>query len=319
MSKLYQEIKEFVLDNIQTIEDKMSMYWSEELKDFNYIYNFDSERIFEQIRRHCYHLTGELAYQYKDHHKNSKNKRLIEIYEKLRSIDLNSSVFVGEKKNFLGSFGLNLDNLEDDLVNIDILKYYESNIFLKNNTNFYEDINKFDRVIDIGGGWGGYLYTIKRLSKDTKISIIDLPYVLPFSTYYLINYFQTDYSLGKINDSALSFFSYLDYPENIFKNSALVNTSSFQEMTRSSIKEYIKKFIKNDGRSFYSFNKEFNTNNIELGNLKNLFLNCFKNTEYQIIIADRKIQSQSKIKKILLRNFKNKNIDYFHFYAYQKK
>ena len=55
--------KELVFDSNNSI----SNYWSEEINGFEYIFEA-SPSIINNLRHHCHHITGELPYEYRDHH-----------------------------------------------------------------------------------------------------------------------------------------------------------------------------------------------------------------------------------------------------------
>ena len=105
-----------------------------------------------------------------------------------------------------------------------------SNAFLWH-LNFYLRITKAitpKSILEIGGGYGGLARIFKVLHPEIDYTIIDLPESLYFSKNFL--------ELNKIND-----INYLNAGEVPVKKDfdLVINTGSFEEMPRDTVKNYI--------------------------------------------------------------------------------
>ena len=99
-------------------------------------------------------------------------------------------LFVPESPS-LGGFGFEIDG---NLVNIDTLKYYEALLAMKKGGLLKRlEGNGRKIVIEIGGGWGGFVYVLKKLFPDIIYVIVDLPQTLLFSSVYLMSLFPNQF------------------------------------------------------------------------------------------------------------------------------
>ena len=112
----YKRILPFFKELISKKENSISDYWADEVKGFEYIFEA-SPSIINNLRHHCYHITGEFPYPYRDHHNFNapKLKSKLDLLNSLTEINL----AVPEPRN-LGGFGY---QFEDGLYNKDTLKY----------------------------------------------------------------------------------------------------------------------------------------------------------------------------------------------------
>ena len=92
--------------------------------------------IINNLRHHCFHITGEFPYAYRDHHRYNapKFKSKLELLSSLTNI---KDILVSEP-SILGGFGHEIDG---KLINKDTLKYYESLIALEK-TGILNEINQ---------------------------------------------------------------------------------------------------------------------------------------------------------------------------------
>ena len=63
----YQRILPSFNDLILKQRSSVSDYWAEEVDGFSYMLEAPPS-IINRLRHHCYHITGELPYQYRSHH-----------------------------------------------------------------------------------------------------------------------------------------------------------------------------------------------------------------------------------------------------------
>ena len=289
-----------------------SNYWSEEIANFKYIYSEYIPIIHENIIDHAYHITGDHSYKYRKHHKIDKRlKKKFEYFIK----KFGDKYFISENLK-KGDYGYNDGNY---IFNIDTVKYFEIICFLKNYTNLFDELKKRKRLTEIGSGYGGFIKYLNCMNSSYNFQIIDLPEVMIFSLMYLSKFFDLsvkEIAIQSHSEKKLNYLSAHDYHD--FKlNDICINVCSFQEMSKEQIENYIKK-IKDDCLIFYSFNKEYNTNNNSIGNLKKFFYDKFDNS-WEIkdfkFAFDQKGQIKRKIRKLI---FNDSNLDYFHFYAQKK-
>ncbi|MEK7801455.1 MAG: hypothetical protein AAB276_03280, partial [Pseudomonadota bacterium] len=162
-------------------EYKMSAYWYEEVMGFDYLFDA-SPRIVNKIREHCYHITGELGYNYRHHHSH-KAKPYLARLDDLKALDKNN-LFVPESPA-CGGFG---HTSPYGMVNLDTLKFYEVMVGIDRAgllNQFRNSDNDRKAVVEIGSGWGGFAYQFHTLFENTTFFCIDLPPTLLFSSVYV--------------------------------------------------------------------------------------------------------------------------------------
>ena len=261
-----------MLDQMSDDGDDPSDYWSAEVKGVEYLLDA-SPILIETFRAHSYHLTGLQDYDYRGHH--SHRMPLFQTkYEALAALDP-WGLFVPEDAR-LGGFG---HELEAGLTNLDTLKFYEVLIGLKMAGMIpapTESDLAPDRVLEIGGGWGGFAYQYKTLYPNTKYVIIDLPQTLLFSSTYLLSLFPDASFQFASNAEELAEVASKDLPDFTFIPHYLtedigqlnidlaINMVSFQEMTTEQVSQYGRVLRDSGCANLYSLNREQSPYNPQL-------------------------------------------------------
>ena len=164
--KNYQRVLPFFKELVFESNNSISNYWSEEINGFKYICEA-SPSIINNLRHHCHHITGELPYEYRDHHNYnaSKFKSKLELLNTL----LDKDILVPEP-NILGGFG---HNINGKLINKDTLKYHESLIALEK-YGLLNEINEINNpvICEIGAGWGGFTHCLSESINNSKFVIV---------------------------------------------------------------------------------------------------------------------------------------------------
>ncbi len=259
--KNYQRVLPFFRELIFNSNSAISDYWLQEINGFEYIFEA-SPSIINNLRHHCYHITGEFPYGYRDHHDYNAPKFKSKL-ELLNSI-LEKDILVPEPE-ILGGFG---HNINGKLINKDTLKYYESLIALEKN-GIFNEIKKIDTPIicEIGAGWGGFTHCLSQTISNSKFIIVDLAETLIFSYLYLSElYPNKQVKLFNYEASSINECDYLLVPSTMFNNindeiDLTVNLCSFQEMTSDQVENYIKKLSNQKSKFIYSLNRDLNKNN----------------------------------------------------------
>jgi hypothetical protein len=114
--KNYLRIKPFFLELIQKDNTLVSDYWAEEMTGFDYMFDAPPS-IINNLRNHCYHITGEFSYKYRSHHNYNSNKLKSKL--DLLSTLINPDSIISEPKE-LGGFGYDFGG---SIYNLDTLKY----------------------------------------------------------------------------------------------------------------------------------------------------------------------------------------------------
>lgn len=257
-----------MVENFNT-EEVVSKYWQEEIEGFLYLFQ-NYPLVYNKLRDHCYHITGIKSYEYREHHShlipNFKKK-----YQKLKQLD-SSNLFVEESKA-MGGFGFSIEN---KLMNIDTLKFYEFMIGL-NFSGFLEEFKKNNKntIVEIGSGWGGFAYNFKTIFPNSTYVLVDLPFTFVFSLNYLKNLFPSkkfliwDENLSKEKIDITEYdFVFCPSHKIEFLNKQninhVINMVSFQEMKTENV-EYYSNWIKgNNIENLYSLNRDRSKHNTEL-------------------------------------------------------
>ena len=261
-----------MLEQMSDDGDNPSDYWSAEVKGVEYLLDA-SPLLVQTFRAHSYHLTGLQDYDYRGHHA-LRIPQFQTKYEALAALD-SWGLFVPEDPR-LGGFG---HELEVGLTNLDTLKFYEVLIGLKMAgmipTPGGSDSGP-NRVLEIGGGWGGFAYQYKTLYPKTKCVIIDLPQTLLFSGTYLLSLFpeasskfvSTAEELAEAASDDLPDFTFIPHylTEDIGQlNIDLgINMVSFQEMTTEQVSAYARVLRDSGCANIYSLNRERSPYNNQL-------------------------------------------------------
>ncbi|MCP5157909.1 MAG: putative sugar O-methyltransferase [Gammaproteobacteria bacterium] len=132
-------------------------------------------------------------------------------------------------------------------------------------------------VVEIGGGYGGLAYYIKKIIPNVQFVNVDIPESLLYAAIYLCIMFKSDIyyffinhesALENINNKKMLFLSDLDFDILLEKNyhaDLVINTLSMSEMTEVQVRRYCKGIAKLIGRNGFFF--EQNQNNIHCGML----------------------------------------------------
>lgn len=260
-----------------------SAYWEEEMAGFDYMLDA-SPLIINKLREHCYHITGIRSYEYRAHHSHAAPPFAAKL-EALRKLDTDS-LFVPESPE-MGGFGHVIDNV---LVNIDTLKFYESLIAM-NRAGLLSDFRKKRSVaLEIGAGWGGFAYQFKTLFPNSTYVIVDLPPTMLFSATYLTTQFPNAkiFIYGrddvKLLETNLLSYDFVFIPHYAFPNISLsqidlgINMISFQEMTTEQVSGYMRKLAAMGCKALYSHNRDRSKHNNQLTSVSDL-LNSYYNAE----------------------------------------
>ncbi len=323
--KNYERVLPFFKNLIFDTNNVSSDYWSQEINGFEYIFEA-SPSIINNLRHHCYHITGEFPYGYREHHNYNVPKFKSKL-ELLNSI-LKKDILVPEPK-ILGGFG---HNINGKLINKDTLKYYESLIVLEKN-GIFNEIKKIKApvICEIGAGWGGFTHCLSETINDSKFIIVDLAETLIFSYLYLSELYPNkqvklyNYEANSVRDC-----DFLLVPSSKFNNindeiDLTVNLCSFQEMTSPQVEDYIKKLSYQNSKFIYSLNRNLNKNNSLLKRpvseiISDYYeINFIKllNISYTDINAQNNNMSfkkivKKKLKKILKKTTEKSNYSYQH-------
>jgi hypothetical protein len=248
-----------------------SAYWTEELTNFEYLLDA-SPLVIDKLRHHSFHITGLRVYDYRSN-RDRWRERFI---EKRRALLKHGKreLLVPEWRP-LGGFGF---EIEEDLYNIDTLKFFEVLIALDKGSVLGEFRGNADRrlVWEIGAGWGGFPYQFKTLCPNVTYVITDFPELFLFSATYLMTAFP---------DAKVAFWGQEPFAETLANwrqydfifapNTAVaeftperldlaVNMVSFQEMTEAQVTDYVRRAHALNCPFLYSLNRERSSYNREL-------------------------------------------------------
>lgn len=271
----YQLIRTHLIE-YNLFDQQKSLYRAEETDSLDYLIEA-SPRIISKLRDHCHWITGVRSYDYKNHHLSMANLYKSK-YDVLRTLDPKLEFF-GENR-VLGDFGFEIEN---NLVNLDTLKFFES-IMALNLVGELERLKNTERptVVEIGAGWGGFLSMLKKYVPNMQMVIVDLPMTLLFSATYLptvfpelkVGYFGSKTFTGQED---VIFMVPNQFP--LWKPKRInlaVNLVSFQEMTTEQVRNYSNQLKSKFCSVLYSYNKSKSENNTEIQNVND----CLSNWDY---------------------------------------
>lgn len=143
------------------------------------------------------------------------------------------------------------------------------------------------KIMEIGSGFGGLAYFLKRILPNSKIILIDIPESLVFSYAYLATVFpkENHYLMDMDNQTILNQlgFTYIaNFNASMLKFDNIdlaINTLSFAEMEIPQVLTYcklIKEALSNDG---VLFEQNFNTSPNAPKNLFNVIQSVFKDSK----------------------------------------
>lgn len=157
------------------------------------------------------------------------------------------------------------------LVNCDIYAYFERLALLYeagilNPLSANSLLDKEPVILEIGGGFGGLAYLLKKLLPGAQYYIVDLPETLLLSAIYLSILFQKQTNvLPKIEADSTSFqlaapgtafipnFLMPRFRQTDIKFDLVINTLSMSEMSESQVRDYclsVREMLKPDGVFF---------------------------------------------------------------------
>ncbi|MBI5578636.1 MAG: putative sugar O-methyltransferase [Deltaproteobacteria bacterium] len=291
----YLVVRERVLSMMREASNQEhlpSRYWSEELAGFDYMLDA-SPIIIQKLREHCYHITGLRSYEYRRHHSHQAGAFLNKL-NALRRLD-HKNLFVPES-SLLGGFGHDINGVK---VNIDTLKFYESLIAMDQGglLDYLRDPPGSGRsvAVEIGAGWGGFAYQLKKIMPNLTYVVIDLPQTFLFSGTYLKTAFP-DARFFIYGDGPLSIlktdllkYDFVLLPHYQFRNVELakidlgINMVSFQEMTTDQVLAYLQRLSELGCPVFYSHNRDRSKHNKELSAVGVLMKRFYKLLEITVL------------------------------------
>ncbi len=159
------------------------------------------------------------------------------------------------------------------LVNRDVLGYQER-IALLYNSGVIDKLKEFKniRIIEIGGGYGGLAYFLKKIFPNVEYYICDIPMSLYFSSIYLSLLTEADNLIYKGDKKELSKrrngFTFV--PNFFFKDldsmtfDLAINTLSFAEMPISVVDNYVSGLSKMLLKTGILFEQNFDNSHYKL-------------------------------------------------------
>lgn len=164
--------------------------------------------------------------------------------------------FIARPPRICGECGWEING---GIVNDDVLMY-QRHLRTLYFTGIIEQLKEFPnpKILEIGGGYGGLAYFIKKLLPNARYYMVDLPESLAFPAVYLQITRPEDVGIDSVYDGSdkklldpnghnFTFvpnilFSHLD---NIISFDFIINTGSFGEMNRDQVKTYSEFIYKN--------------------------------------------------------------------------
>ena len=299
-----------------TVLSKPSEMWQENIARFEYLLSGPDLEPFDEIRLHTHFITGNPSryIQTVDNDRQEKatgyldslidritnaicssrffreeTKRNLLFRKWLRGLDVPRRIIdavseppvLGGEKLACTRIGTRSYNFDTSRFLVEIVNLYESNLL-----DFDEPGQK---ILDIGGGWGGLAYFLRKILPESHLTILDLPETMIFSIPYL-KMVDKDKSFfvygenGSIN-SAISSSDYSFVPPAVIDQiedhtfDLIVNTGSMAEMTTEQVMEYIAHIRRIGKGLFYSFNEELQSRNESLESLFRILNEEFEVTQ----------------------------------------
>jgi putative sugar O-methyltransferase len=248
--------------------DAPSAYWREELEQFDYMLDAHP-LVVAKLRRHCYHITGLRAYDYRSHKASTRLAQRKKHLERVGGREL-----LIPEPELLGGFGFQLDG---GRYNLDTLKYSEALIALRR-AGILDHLRSPGRasvIWEIGSGWGGFAYQLKTVCPGATILLSDFPELFLFSATYLMTAFPSARVVFEGSDEDPGADSWTDF-DFVFVSNArteavrprrldlTANMVSFQEMTTDQVESYVSHAAAAGCPVLYSLNRERSLYNPEL-------------------------------------------------------
>jgi putative sugar O-methyltransferase len=265
-----------------------SDYWLSFCSAFDYMLDL-TPRSLAKIRLHTYHLTSDnyLTYFFEPTTIDPiwfRNKLSLEYS------DIPQALLLSEPRQ--GGMGINIDGR---LVSTDIGRFQQvvSTLYRAGVLSKLQSSTKRTLFLEIGAGYGGLAYQIKKIVENSTYFIIDLPEVLFFSACYLqlahpdkkfFIYDPSDIDALSGDKDWLEYdFIFLpNYRKDFvrkFRFDLVVNMESLQEMRHDQVTEYLDLIHEVCQGHFYSLNQDRNVKNLQLQNLSEMLQNRFDVTE----------------------------------------
>ncbi len=287
-------------------EAKPSAYWEEGLALSSYIFNLSPED-FKNIKLHTWTITGESIlpywqpYPYIDSEKFAENTGY-----KLLISKVPKKYWIGEVtlKKTSKQYGV---KYKGKIINHDIIRFQKciSNLYNLGIINILQKRKKRKIIIDIGSGYGGLVHSLSGILNNAVYIILDLPEMLMFSATFLSTYspnkkiylYDNKTFTKNFIKKRLDRFDFILLPNYILDKLAsleevdlITNLQSFQEMSSSQVKDYLKFAIGKLHGYLYSDNYDrhpYNKENVNISKIlpqyfliypnPKTFTNLFKN------------------------------------------
>jgi hypothetical protein len=255
-----------------------SAYWREELANFEYMLDA-SPLIVEKLRHHTYHVTGLRVYDYRT----GKSGPRQSLARKLSALlDIGDRHLLVPEARSLGGFGF---EIEGELYNLDTLKFFEALLALRR-AEVLPRLGGTERpgVVEIGGGWGGFAYQVKKLFPNVRYTIVDFPELFLFSAVYLMALFpdaRVAFAPGPDDAKAVEDADFVFVPHTRYRSAPLgtvdlaINMVSFQEMTSEQVAAYVDWAHELGTPYLYSLNRDRSLYNDELTSVRELIAERF--------------------------------------------
>lgn len=295
-----------VLDNCEAKDlgiHRPSEYWRGFICFFSYVFSWRQE-VLRYLRHHTDMLTSDHPNRYFDVPYNSEHKkRIIKEYESL-SMEM-SDIEPFSEPSAMGGFGFKFGNR---MINNDIIRYMTALKMIRQAIQLSS--SKQCNFLEVGGGWGGLAYHLKKAYPQLKYVIIDLPYTLYFSVPYIYNLFPESkiciYSRSEDLNCLLDYdFCFLppwvlsNIPDKLFD--ITINQASLGEMTKDQVNYYCKNIARVTRGPLISQNRRLsNPLNNELNDFYSLLSKEFVIKELEPPLQRKPIYNiESNIRKVL--------------------
>jgi hypothetical protein len=277
----YEQVRASVLQMLEQESARVpaalqpSDYWREELSNFEYLFDA-SPLLIDKLRHHCYPVTGLRQHDYRSH----RDRDRARLADKLAAlIEVGGRELLVPESPLLGGFGFEIDGA---LYNQDTLKFYEALIALDRAAVLAELRSGQARklVWEIGAGWGGFAYQLKRLCPEVTYVITDFPELFLFSAVYLMTHFPGARIAFYGQESPEGMFErwreldFIFLPDTALAETRLervdltVNMVSFQEMTAEQTQRYVRRAYDLDSTYLYSLNRDRSRYNPQQTNVR---------------------------------------------------
>ncbi len=290
-----------------------SDYWRDELENFDYMWDA-TPLIIEKLRHHCFHITGLKNYDYRAH-KDTTHRIINKRFRSLKGVSSDPSLIVPESPK-LGGFGTPIDGC---YYNIDSLKYSEVLIGLQQGGVFdsLKEKNSRHLFMEIGSGWGGFAYQLKKIIPNSGIVLVDFPELFLFAGTYLEILFP-DAKVFYYGDIPLEQafnnwdkYDFLFIPNSVWDKlpnapvELAVNMVSFQEMTADQVRGYVSKLASMKCQYIYSLNRECSPYNPQMTKVSAVIGEHYSVKENDVLSTDYRAKEGKKKNKAVRNIFKS--------------